>query len=304
MADQELKSAKDIEHIAGTLLGGNPGAVVRHRLLRDVFRLSPGDPLLTASKEAVLGSRWIRALALPPDVHGFEWPVKRALSLGLDMHDRFLADAADRLAREVTAGMARSRETRGGPSGWSDAVAAGSLLALIDPKNGALDELWERWLDIATASFASGRYRVEDEKEARRDCGGAQPDQAVPDLVSDRPLAILAARPDAIPPMLEELLLDRAWKTRPFLGQGPRAGSRAADAWLSALEMLSTFRLGLVFAEPQVYAIWQDRGSDGLWSRWRSPLWMLSDDWKNDALRRMDMTTRVLVYLRKNWRCG
>jgi hypothetical protein len=303
MADHELKSAKDIEYSAGMLLGGNPGAVVRHRLLRDVFRLSPGDPLLTASKEAALESRWVRALALPPDVHGFDRPVKRALSLGLDMRDRFLADAADRLAREVTAGMARSRETRDGPSDWSDAIAAGSLLARINPKHGALDALWDRWLDIATASFPSGRYDADRERRVRDECFPADAGPPVPDLVSDHALTILAARPDAIPPMLEELLLDRAWKTRPFLGQGPRAGNRAADAWLSALEMLSDFRLGLVFAEPQVYAIWQERDTDGLWSRWRSPLWMLSDDWENDELRRMDMTTRVLVYLRKNWRC-
>jgi hypothetical protein len=309
MAEWELKSLKDLEYAAGELLALDPGPVVRHRLLRDVFRLPPGDALAAAAREAALESPLTRSLPLPRDPGRMGWTVRRALCLGLDAGHPLLAAAVTLLSRAMAAGMARQGGGFAQPGAWDRVSAAGSMLARIDPAHAGLDDLWSRWLEVARASFGSGRYRAEDELEARAACFPARGVAHGPGLVSDQALVILAARGRAIPPMIEELLLDLAFKRLPGLGRaaagrGRTLAARAAgDAWFSALETLSAFRLGLVFAEPQVFEIWGERGPDGLWDRWHSPLWRLSEGLENRKARRVDVTTRVLVYLRKNWGC-
>lgn len=310
MVDVKTKSMRDIENIGGYLLSQCPNAVLRHRILRDIYRLPAGDGLLTQAKEAVLRSNWVKALTLSTNIHLLEKAIHRAIIIGLDKGDDFLASAADFLVSIVRTQPLHPQRTD--ETDWATLNIAAYLLSQIDPGNSAMDWLWNCWSSIAQASFSSGKYSSENETLAIHDLLKTDSGTALPGLNSKYVMGILASRSGVLPKMLEELLLNHVWQSQSCMGyQGlnlsafPLEGGsqETPEAWLSALEVLSGFSLGLIFAEPQVSMLWNIQGDDNLWGLWNTPEWMLSDSWQDDKYRKMDMTARILIYLRRNWNC-
>ena len=122
-------------------------------------------------------------------------------------------------------------------------------LALVQPGHPILDDVWNLWLSIAQWTFAACRYDAGAGTLVYRELAGATVRGRYVVLSGKYQLALLSARPDALPRDLEQALLDWVWHKEGGIGYlGMRLSSPDdhldtwnLDHWFASLGLLSRF---------------------------------------------------------------
>ena len=316
-------TGNQVESLGHRLLEGQPNAIVRYRLLRDVLHLPPGSDDLKTAKARMLVHPWVAELALEqhPDgtwgrFHSMDSTIKsrfptsetiirRALALGLDKAVPVLKRAIE-FMEQVLAGKAAWSDRAEKSEGWSigvEAITAGTL-AQIDPSHPSIRPVWEYWIEIAGRSFPAGEYDPSAEWKAHKDSRG----MGIHYLRSRYALTLLGARSAYLPAALDRRLVDWIWKSPEGIGylgadlQHPRP-FRIFN-WLESLEILSLFQCWRTVAAGALDWLWDQRNTDGLWDFGskvsRSFYFPLSDDWRRAGNRSLDQSTRVLALLKQS----
>ncbi len=313
--------------IAERLLEAGPGPAVRLLLLRDVLHRPPADPDLQHAQQELEGSRWVRQLAdeqrpdgswsrlhsqdtaAPQTTTTTEFAVERALALGLPPTHPMLRRAAAHLTQVLRTGRCPDPPERN--DRWATGVqlfAAGTL-ALLQPRSSALDPAWNLWLEIATQTLAGGRYDPAAEIEVHRQLTGATVKDSYLALGNKYQLALLSARPEALPPTLARALLAHVtgrpggmgYLSEPLFRPPPPRQSSRADRWLSSWELLARFPAWRETAGEAMRWLWEQQWPDGTWDFGprpaRSIVVPLSDSWRKPGSGRHDWTARILALL-------
>jgi hypothetical protein len=124
-------------------------------------------------------------------------------------------------------------------------------------------------------------------------------------------LALLSARPGALPRDLERALLDWVWHKEDGIGYlGVRLSSpddyldtRRMDHWLASLGLFSRFPSWRERAGDAIQWLWDRRTSEGLWDFGPQTSARLSETWRSGPARQFDWTTQILVLL-QNYYAG
>jgi hypothetical protein len=311
-----------IESLGRRLLEGQPNAIIRYRLLRDVLRLSPGSTDLVTARSQMLSHPCVKELASEqhPDgtwgrFHSMDSTVKahfptseiaihRALALGLDKDTPVLARAVE-FMQKVLEGKAAWSDRVEKSEGWTtrvEAVTAGTL-AQVDPAHPAIRPVWEYWVEIARRCFPKRAFDPDAEWKAQKDLRGL----GIHYLPSRYVLTLLGARSAHLPAALDRQIVDWIWNDPQgisYLGadlQHPQPFH--IFHWLESLEILLRFQCWHEVAGEALDRLWDQRNTDGLWDFGakvsKSFYFPLSDDWRKAGNRSVDHSTRVLALLRQ-----
>ena len=319
-----------IEETATEVLEQTPGAVVRHRLLRDVLRKASNSLELQQAKNNLAHSRCVQELADAQCENGgwgrfhskntrlkqktltTEVGVERALSLGLDVSHPILQKALAHILA-IMQGDLEFPDYHERNDRWKTGMRLflASTLSLIYPDHPALNDDRELWHEIAKRTFQSGKYSEQDEIDAHIELTGATVKDSYLVLNGKYQLNILGSIPDMLSEELEMALLQWLWE-RPdgigYLGiplhQPSPTKPGPSDRWLTSLEMLSRlFPTWVHFAQSSVEWLWTQRNTEGYWDFGSRPsttsFLPLSDSWRNRQNRLFDWTTRTLILLRE-----
>ena len=311
-----------IESLGQRLLEGQPNAIIRHRILRDVLRLSPGSAEVETARTQMLSHPWVEELAREQHPNGTwgrfhsmdstvktrfptsELAIRRALALGLDKDAPVLARVV-KFMQEVLEGNAtwsdRVEKSEGRPIGV-EAITAGTL-AQVDHSHPALLPAWEYWVEIAGRCFPYGQYNPLAEWKAHKDARGI----GIIYLSSRYVLSLLGGRSAHLPPALDHQIVNWTWNNPAGIGY------LGADLqhiqpfhtfhWLESLEILSRFQSWREVAARAMDWLWDQRNTDDLWDFGakvsKSFYFPLSNDWRKARNRLVDHSTRVLALLRQ-----
>jgi len=239
--------------------------------------------------------------------------VERALALGLDVSHPILSKATRYLVGLLEGPLADFPDPPEKNDRWATAVRlfTAATLALVQPNHPALDEVWNLWLSIAQRTFAAGQYDPGAEVLAHRELTGATVQGSYQVLSGRYQLALLGARPGALPRDLEQALLDWVWHKEGgigYLGVGlsspdPYLDTRRMDRWLASLGLLSRFPSWQEQAGDAIQWLWDRRTPAGLWDFGPRTSVHFSETWRKGPARQFDWTTRVLVLL-QNYYAG
>jgi hypothetical protein len=318
-----------VQATAKEVLALDPDPVVRWLLLRHILRREPGDAELGMAGELLPASRWVCQLEREQwedgswgRLHSMDYRagqripttevgVERALALGLPADHRLLVRAAAYLAG-VLQGTILPRDRPERNDRWPTGVRlfAAATLALIRPESPLLDEVWELWAEIARRAVRSGTYDPQAESAAHRELTGATVAGSYLALNNRYVLALLGARPGALPPDLERDLVRWVWGCPQgvgYLGEPLSAPPRRQtggplDRWLHSLALLLSFPSCRGVGAEAIDWLWAQRTAAGFWdfgSRPESPALPLSESWRKKDARQIDWTVRVLVLLRR-----
>jgi hypothetical protein len=324
-----------IEETAMKILEQTPGAVVRHRLLRDVLKRASNCPELQQAKNNLKYSQCIqeleqeqrenggwgafhsRSTRLKQKTPSTEVGVERALSLGLDASHPILQKALAYILA-IMQGDIEFPDYHEKNDRWPTGMRLflASTLSLIYPDHPALNDDRKLWHEIARRTFQSGRYSEQDEINAHTELTFATVKDSYLVLNNRYQLNILGSIPGMLSEELEIALLQ--WLSERSDGIGyleiplnqpcpSKPGS--FDRWLTSLEMLSRlFPAWIRFAQSSIDWLWMQRDERGYWDLGSRPSSMsflpLSDNWRNKQDRLFDWTTRVLILLRKHYEGG
>lgn len=305
----------------------DPG--VRCRLLRDVLRLPDNHPdvqaacrdldqsqhvqLLKTSQHADGGwgrfhSRDSRAQQAVPTT---EWAVERALALGMDPRRPLLRRAArhafDLLTWKIPFPDPAEKNKRW-QVGWRLFTAA--VLARLEPHNPILASEQGVWLEIASRTFARGRYNSMAEMHAHDQLTGADMRGTYLVLNGRYQLTLLGSVASRLGESTERALLAWLWQHPQGVGyyhiplKLPAPESPGSlERWLASHELLLRAFSGWSHqAAPVLDWIWQQRQPDGLWDFGRraagTATLPLSTSWRRVQRRQIDWTVRILALLR------
>jgi hypothetical protein len=309
-----------IESLGQRLLEGQPNAIVKYRLLRDVICLPPGSSELADARSQMHSHAWVQELAREQQPDGnwgrfhsmdssiktrfptSEMAIRRALALGLDKDDLILGRAVDFMTgvlEKKTAWSDRAEKSEGWPIGV-EAITAGTL-AQVDPSHPATLAVWEYWVGIALRAFPNGIYEPSAEWKAHQEARGI----GITYLRSRYVLTLLGARSASLPADLDHLLAEWIWNNPEGIGylgadlQHPNLFH--IFNWLESLEILLRLQSGHEVATGALDWLWDQHKSDGLWDFGakvsKSFYFPLSDDWRKAGNRSVDHSTRVLALL-------
>ncbi|MBI4878074.1 MAG: hypothetical protein HY812_00220 [Planctomycetes bacterium] len=318
----------ELARTAERLLRQDPDPVVRLRLLRDVLRLAPGDPLLVRARSAAASSRWVALLRRQqrPDgsfgrlhsagtrstgrVSTTETGVQRALALGLHPRHPVLERAAQHLAA-LLRGTARFPDPPEKNDRWATGsrLFAAATLALIRPDARTVREAAAPWREILKRTFASSRYDAGAEIRAHRELTGASVAGSYLTLDSAYHLRLIGARAADVPITLQRAWLRWLWErpggirylSAPLPPRGALPGPGAWDRWLSSLELLTPFAAARPLLAPALSWLCAFQDAAGSWDLGAAPprstaLPLSSTRW-TATVRRQDWTARVLCLL-------
>ncbi len=311
-----------VKAVAQNILGFEPNAIVRFRLLRDVLHLSPPSSELGHLMTGLTQHPWTRQLSQEQQPDGSwgrfhsmdsrikarfptsEVAIRRALALGLDKDNPILAGAAGYMQR-VLEGAATWPDRVEKSEGWPICVETitAATLAEVDPAQPASLSTWKYWVEVAERSFPAGKYDPEAEWQAHKELRGL----GTRYLGSRYVLTLLGVRSAALPEALDRRIVDWVWNNPAgigYLGADLRHPERFhIFHWLESLEILSTFQSWRERAAGAVDWLWNQRNPAGLWDFGtkvsKCSYFPLSDDWRKPFNRSIDHSTRILALLSK-----
>ncbi len=327
-----LFTQRDLITAAEQLLEMKPDPVPRFRLLRDVLRLDPSDPVCRQAESALQQSKWVNGLReaqLPDGTWGrfhtrdsrlrspfptTEIAITLALAYGLDLQSPILDRAAGKILEYV---KGRSTwpdpaEKHDNPLAWGVWVRhfSAAVLAQMDKHHPALDEFWHLWAEVVTASFHSGSYDRDVEIKALNRLTNCRMKDPVP-FSRKYPLLILSATGNRLPEALEKNVLGtllRAPEGIYYVCPGPLnalppISSRTFWSWMQGHALLSRFPLWKTMCAETANWIWSQRTENGFWdlggtiSRKPFTRFPLSESWKRPENRLIDSSVEILDLL-------
>lgn len=327
-------SQSDIQALACQLLDMKPDPVPRYFILRDLLRRPPDDPVLIATRQEVLRSKWIteltkaqlpngtwgnfhtRATKLKRRIPTSEHAIRRCLALGLDgsspILDKTTAYIADHLNGKAQ--WSDHVEKHDHPGLWAAQIRtiSAATLALIEPEHPQISPICQYWAEVVKAAFAGGSYNRAAELARHQELSGVPSKKFYP-FHAMYPLIVLSAPACSLSNYLEELLLTTVlnWPTGMYyvysrsLDQFPDIEQSHFEDWLRAQELLARFTRWKKYAPPILNWIWSQRNSQGFWdhrrSAQRSAVFPISESWRKPANRMIDWSVRVLKLLNTNY---
>ena len=320
-----------IHTIAEHILAGDAGPAVRFRLLRDVLARPSDSPELVQAQQDLSTSRWVQELEREQRENGSwgrfhsrdskaKWKilttevgVERALALGLDVGHPILSKATRYLVELLEGPVADFPDPPERNDRWPTGARlfTAATLALVQPDHPVLDDVWNLWLSIVQRTFAAGRYDPGAEMRAHRELTGATVQNSYLVLSGRYQLALLGARPDALPRDVEQALLDWVWHKEDGIGywcvrlSSPDGylDTWSLDHWFASLGLLSRFPGWRERAGDAIRWLWDRRTPAGWWDFGTKTSVRLSETWRKGLARQFDWTTRVLVLL-QNYYAG
>jgi hypothetical protein len=313
---------------AFAMLAENPDPGLQARLRRDVLaegQALAGDRLLL---RALQESVHIQQLALEQQVDGgwgrfhsrnsslkrrvptTEWAVARALALGLPPNTSLLRKSA-----RYIQGLLTWKLPFPDPPEVNDRWPLGrrlfsaATLARLDPENPQVQQERTLWLEIASRTFASGRYRAGAERGAHAELTGASVENSYLRLNGHYQLRLLGSGTGGLPERLDRPLVEWLWSLpqgvgyyRQKLGLPAPVTPAGMDNWLASHELLACCSpYWARRAEDVLRWLWDQRQPDGYWDFGPrppcSPRLPLSESWRSSANRRRDWTARLLALL-------
>lgn len=324
-----MEELETVEEIANRVLSGDPDAVVRFRLLRDVLRVESDSSVLVDARHEMLGSRWVLELSDEQREDGgwgrfhsamkckgkivtTEAAVERGLALGLEASDPVF-QAATKYLSCLLEGKVEFPDPPERNDRWATGTElfVAATLARICPTLPILDKPWQLWETIAEHAFVSGKYDAEAEMRAHEVLTGASVKDSYLVLSSRYQLALLGSRADRLGESVENALFDWVWHKRdgigyleiPLANLPKRFTAGMLDRLFTSLEILSYFPSWRRHADNMVEWLWTQRNSEGLWDfgprASMSVYFPLSENWREKKKRQHDWTTRTLALLRK-----
>lgn len=239
-----------------------------------------------------------------------EWAVARALALGLPPRTPML-----RRASRYIQGLLTWKLPFPDPPEVNDRWPVGrrlfsaATLARLEPQNLQVQQERSLWQEIATRTFASGRYRAGAERGAHDELTGASAENSYLRLNGHYQLRLLGSAPEGLPERLDQPLVEWLWSLPQGIGYysqklglpAPEAPT-AFDNWLASHELLASCSTHWPARADRVLRwLWGQRQPDGCWDFGPrppgSPRLPLSESWRSPASRRRDWTARVLALL-------
>lgn len=315
--------------IGTSILEAGPDPGVRCRLLRDVFRLGEEHPDVQAACRALEQGKHIQVLKSNQHADGgwgrfhsrnsrhhhpvptTEWAVERALALGMSLRRPLLRRAArhayDLLTWKLPFPDPAEKNRR-----WQVGrrLFAAALLARLDPNNPILHSEQNMWLEIATRTFARGRYNSMAEMHAHDQLTGADMRDSYLVINGRYQLILLGSIVTRLPELTERALLAWLWKHPRGVGYydvplGLPAPEMPGplERWLASHELLlRAFPLWAIQASPVLSWLWGQRQNDGFWDfgprASGTASLPLSASWRRTGSRQVDWTVRILALLR------
>jgi hypothetical protein len=327
----------DLKTTAEKILELHPDPVPHFRLLRDVLRLDPANPVCQAAKTNLLESKWIAQLKSSQWTDGTwgrfhtqdssvkqpfpttESAITTALDLGLDRHDpvlqKVLAVILDYVDGKTS--WPDHPEKHDNPLAWFVWVKhfSAAVLALIDKHHPRLDEYWDLWSEALKSAFRSGEYDRQSEITALNSLLKCRMKNPVP-FHKKYPLLILSATGNQLSGDLERKMLDFVMNAPSGIyyvyGKDisvlPSIHSRDFWNWCRAHLLLSRFRLWQELSTEAVNWIWAQRSAQGFWDLgskiYRKPFtsFPLSESWRRPENRIIDSTVEMLGLLSRSFR--
>jgi len=255
-----MLTQNEIIHLGEGLLNGNPNAIVRYRLLRDVLHIPQDDHQLRITRGEMQENRWIQDLASAQEADGSwgrfhsmdtknkrkfpssEYAIRRALALGLEKESPIFKRAVVYMEKVLAGEIAwsdRVEKSEGWPIGI-EAITSGTL-AQVDVDNPAITKAWEYWVEVANRSFRAGKYDQKVEWNAHKEMRGL----GIIYLRSRYVLCLLGARARDLPSGLARTILAWIWLEPGGIGY-LGADLKHPDPfhisqWLESHEILSRF---------------------------------------------------------------
>jgi hypothetical protein len=332
-------SENDLIATAEKILEMHPDPVPRFRLLRDVLRLDPANPVYQDAKKNLLESKWITQLNNSQRTDGTwgrfhtqdssvkqtfpttESAISTALDLGVDRNDPVLHKVQPVILdyMDGKTSWPDRPEKHDNPLAWFVWVKhfSAAVLALIDMYHPRLEAYWDLWHEALKAAFRSGEYDRQREIDALNSLLKCRMKNPVP-FHKKYPLLILSATGNQLSGGLERKMLDFIMNSPSGiyyvygkdLSVLPPILSRDFWHWCRAHQMLSRFFLWQEFSAKAVNWIWAQRTAEGFWdlggkiSRRPFTSFPLSESWRRPENRMIDSTVEMLGLLSKRlWRC-
>jgi hypothetical protein len=321
-AHQLAFSLADLHQSASQLLELRPGCIVTYRLLREVLRPPPDDPLLAQAKDAAVNSKWVNQLnesQLPDGSWGrfhsqdtrkktvfrtTEAAIDRAFALGLEPREGCLA-RVQHYIMEVLRGEEHITDRKEKSESWPlliKFILAGRL-AQIDPHNKWLALFWVYLEEVTDHAFISGEYRLDDEAAAYLRLSGIHVPQGF--LESQHALWVLSSHP--LSSDLEHALVSWIWNKADGIRyiRAPLANPqpRQIGYWLRSMNILSRFPSWREICADGLNRLWDQRNEQECWD-FDTHIAMcvdfpLSENWRQGINRRLDFSTSILALLRR-----
>jgi hypothetical protein len=187
-------------------------------------------------------------------------------------------------------------------------MLAGRLAALqgrwpqIEPAHPLLEDGWECLAKVAKRAFASGQYCLDDEVEGLLDLTGLHVPKGF--LESQHALWILSTR--QLSGRLEQNLIEWIWNKSDGIRyvRVPLAEPqhRTIAYWFRSINILTRFASWQHVSTNTLNRLWDQRDEEGYWD-FGSQLvrcidFPLSENWRQQAKRKVDYSTCMLVVLR------
>lgn len=191
------------------------------------------------------------------------------------------------------------------PTGQEMFVAA--MLAELQPDHQLLGEICRKWVKIAEAAFASGRYDPEAEWQAHCRLTGATSMRGSYLVLRNRYALILLSCPQArLSGRAEKALLDWLWAHPKGIGYADvpltasmgRLKRTSGQQWLSSQMLLSRFPSWASKVSESIQELWASRNEEGLWDFGEGmDLAKLSEKHRRRVNRAIDHSVHVLLLL-------
>jgi hypothetical protein len=325
-----LPTLSQIEIVGRALMEHTDSPVPRWRIVKDILRLPAEDPTAIETWRSLVSCPWLHELAgaqLPDGSWGrfhsrdsalkqryptTELAIRRALSLGLDAADPILKNTMTYI-RAVLDGKVAWTDLPEKHEGWPVNIRfiTAATLLLLDPEDDRAAAPARTWTEVASATFRTGSYSPEAERDAHLRLNGIHTKGKYLKLAGLYPLLLLSSKFSGLPEREEKALLDWVWNKPDGiyyvyggkLSELPAPRSPHFIDWLAAIELLSRFKYGRELCAPVVARLWGQRGADGYWD-FGSPAkngytLPLSESWQRPIDRKVDCSVLALSLIHR-----
>jgi len=317
-----------LEEIAAHLLDLEPHPIIELRLRRDVLHQPLSE--LHILKSEIDSNPWVQQLIQEQHPNGSwgrfhsrdsqfkqkiittEVGVDRGLALGLDASHPVFCRTVDYLTQ-----LLGSQISFPDPAESNDRWPVGvqlftaATLSKLKPNHPSLNDVWDLWHQIASQTFAAGKYDPDAEIQVHKALTGATIKDSYLVIRNKYALTLLSAHTENLSDKLQTDILAWIWDHPEgvnYLGVQPSiiptgVNPGYVDRWFSTHELLSCFPAWKAKAAATLEWLWSQRGDDGIWDfglRSTSSHYLpLSPSWRNPIYRKIDWSVRVLMLLSK-----
>ncbi|SDY24847.1 hypothetical protein SAMN05421736_101770 [Evansella caseinilytica] len=317
-------SQDDIEQMAKELLRMEPDPIPRFILLKEFMHLKPTEAAYKRAYEKVLAHPFVVKLEKEQTSHGYwghfhvdtEAMIQRCLSIGLAPEHPCLSSAVAFIEKVLKGEdiWHQRCEKQDNPRWWLEMfmpLVSAASLSLIHPNHPLLDKHIEVWERFAQAAWATGEYRLEQEKQRQIDYFKINTKRIIP-FYNYYAVLFLTSRKEILEASLDKKILSYCLQKKDGMyyiydNQAsvpvPINDTKCFYHWLRLLTILSRFQSWEGSSHSYCRWIWKQRNETGFWDLGKKPrgwYFPLSDSWRIEKNRIIDSSIFVLRLLKQD----